>query len=68
MIDYRGCPRCGGDVLEHFPPESDRLFCINCGWRQAEIPEDVKSQVEAHLGRRHIEDSYKRARPCKEGQ
>ena len=60
MIVYKACPRCRGDVLEHYPGVSDRALCINCGWRQPEIPTDVIDQVEAHLGRQHIEDAYRR--------
>ena len=65
MIGFKGCPRCGGDVLEYFPPDGDRILCINCGWRQPEIPDDVRAQVAAHLGRQNIEDSYRRGKAGK---
>ena len=65
MIVFKSCPRCRGDVLEHYPEDSDRALCINCGWRQPEVPTDVIAQVEAHLGRQHIEDAYRRSRAQK---
>jgi hypothetical protein len=65
MIDFKSCPRCGGDVLGRAPASGDPGLCINCGWREPVIPEDVMDQVEAHLGRQHIENAYKRDRPAK---
>ena len=62
MIAFRGCPRCGGDVLQFLPSDNERAICINCGWRQPEITEEVRAQVEAHLGKQNIEDSYRRHR------
>ena len=58
-IDFRACPKCGGDVLES-SPASEGAYCINCGWRVSDIPEDVTEQVKAHEGRRNIEDAYER--------
>ena len=62
-IEFRACPKCGGDVLEESSTSSEGDFCINCGWRTPKIPDDVTVQVKAHAGKRNIEDAYKRDRP-----
>lgn len=62
-IEFRACPKCGGDVLENSSASSEGAFCINCGWRAPNIPYDVSMQVKAHEGKRNIEDAYERDRP-----
>ena len=61
-MDFRACPRCGADVLDS-PADSEKAFCINCGWRAPDVPDDVTEQVKSHEGRRNIEDSYRRSNP-----
>ena len=62
MISLRKCPRCEGAVLERPAPATDSPMCIICGWRGAEIPAHVQTQVEAHLGEPFIEDRYTHTR------
>ena len=50
MITVHACPRCHGAVLEYGAPATDSALCVNCGWRQPNIPPDIQAQVEAHLG------------------
>ena len=62
MISYHACSRCDGTVLEHPVSNDDSPMCINCGWRRTDIPEDVRVQVAAHIGKVHVgEERYKRS-------
>ena len=62
MMALHSCPRCKGAVMEHGQTAPESAVCINCGWRRAEIPEDVIAQVEAHLGQPYMEDRYAHSR------
>ena len=61
-VEFRGCPKCGGDVWENSSACSEGAFCIDCGWRAPNIPDEVTVQVKAHEGKRNIEDAYERDR------
>ena len=62
MIRFHACPRCEGAVLENTRSYADDATCISCGWRRAGIPDDVRDQVQEHLGKRVLESSYVRDR------
>jgi Zn ribbon nucleic-acid-binding protein len=62
MISLGSCPRCNGAVLEYLPSGTESALCINCGWRQPDIPPQVQAQVDAHMGRPYLEQPYNRNR------
>ena len=33
-------------------------MCINCGWRQSDVPPHIQAQVKAHLGKPYMDDRY----------
>ena len=33
-------------------------MCINCGWRQSDVPPLIQAQVKAHLGKPYMDDRY----------
>ena len=45
-------------MLEYPTPAVERALCVNCGWRRSEVPPDVQSQVEAHVGEALMEERY----------
>ncbi len=46
------CPRCLGSVLAGWA--DDDPLCINCGWRNVDIPPDVLAEVQKSLGKRYV--------------
>ena len=63
MLKYNGCPRCDGAVLNSAYPTDDGPTCVNCGWRQYQIPEDILAEVAAQLGKPQLEgERYARHR------
>lgn len=52
------CPRCGGAVLDYASPDADSPLCLTCGWRRAEIPAEVRAEVEEHIGKAYMDDRY----------
>jgi hypothetical protein len=55
------CPRCRGAVLEFGSPRDGEIaVCVNCGWRDVDIPEDVLAEVRGILEKRTIEGPYAR--------
>jgi hypothetical protein len=51
MLFFRACPRCEGTVSTS---ETDDPLCVNCGCRQARIPDDVRAEVGVFQGKKYI--------------
>lgn len=62
MISLEGCPRCNGAMLKYPDPVVDGTLCVNCGWRKADVPPEIQTQVEAHLGKPYMEERYTHSR------
>ena len=41
---------------------ADGTLCVNCGWRKADVPPEIQTQVEAHLGTPYMEERYTHSR------
>ena len=58
MVSPRSCTRCGGALVNG----SHRLhyddFCVNCGWRSLDLPDNVLGEFLKHHGDEQI-DGYK---------
>lgn len=58
MIALNACPKCKGTIYQYDQPTEDGPMCLNCGWRQNDIPQDVELEVRSHLGKPFMEDRY----------
>ena len=58
MINFGACPRCGAAVIDEAPPFEDSPMCITCGWRRPDVPVDIQAEVQAHLGKKFVENRY----------
>ena len=58
MMSLHGCPRCSGAVVDDPIAADDDALCVNCGWRRADIPLHIQTEVAAHLGKPYMGDRY----------
>ncbi len=58
MIMFGACPRCGGAVIDRARAMEDSPLCITCGWRRTDLSLEIRTEVEAHLGEKFIDNRY----------
>ncbi len=58
MMTLNSCPKCTGTIYQYDESTEDGPMCLNCGWRQNDIPQDVELEVQTHLGKPFMEDRY----------
>ncbi len=56
MMLFNACPRCEGPVLDC--KYSEDYLCVVCGWRRADIPEEVRAEVTERSGKNILYRDY----------
>ncbi len=55
MVSPRSCTRCGGALVNGSHRYHDDDFCMNCGWRSLDLPDNVLGEFLKHHGDSQIE-------------
>ena len=43
------CPKCRGAVLDYGSPLLDSPLCVNCGWREPDLPQVILTHLRSGL-------------------